>query len=141
MRPEELHLLGDDGDAAAQLGGPCVAQVDAADPDRAVGDIPEPQQQAADGRLAASRSPDDPEDRARLEVQVDVVQDRTTFVVGERDVVEVDATTVRAESAPLGRRRCVAWWRATCDARRAPASAFWKSRICSAMSSSGSRTI
>jgi len=86
---EEIRLLRDDANEVGQRPKAEIADVDAADGDRAAADVVEPRGQVAERRLARAGLTDERGRRARFNPERDVLQ-RPTLVVAEPDVVEDD---------------------------------------------------
>src|SRR5438067_12163739 len=86
---EQLYFLRDQPDARAQLGLARRSQINAAQPEGAVGRVVEPEQQAGDGCLAAACVSQYAEYPARSHEKRDIMEDRDIGHVGERDVLYV----------------------------------------------------
>ena len=100
-RPGVSNVLGDAGreehrvlryhrELPAQILKPEVAEVDAVQPDLPRCRVVEPREQADQRALAGSGRARDPQAGAGLDVERDVVQDRTILTVGEGDVAKSD---------------------------------------------------
>src|SRR5437762_13576674 len=81
----------------AQILKPEVAEVDAVEQDLPRRRVVEPGQQADQRALACAGRARDSQARARLDVERDVVQDRTILAVGEGDVAKRDSAAGPAE--------------------------------------------
>jgi hypothetical protein len=73
---EQRYVLRDQPDASAQLGLARRSQINAAQPEGAVGRVVEPEQQSGDGRLAAAHVSQYAEDPTRSHGKRDIVEDR-----------------------------------------------------------------
>ena len=88
---EEHRILRHDRELPAQVLELVVPEVDPVEPDLTARRVVEPRQEAHQRALAGAGGARDPQARAGLDVERDVVQHRTIFAVGEGDVVEHDA--------------------------------------------------
>ena len=86
---EEEGLLRHERDVVEERGTLEVAEIDAVDLDRAAGRIVEAEHEVDESGLPRSRPPDDRDDLASADVQVDAVEDRRPTVV-EGEVAESD---------------------------------------------------
>ncbi len=87
---EDVEILQHHADAAAQVAGVDVVQVDAVEEDLAVGEIVETPQQPDERALAGAGRTDDREFLAGTDVERYVAQHRHVRVVAEVDVTELD---------------------------------------------------
>ena len=99
---EEVGVLGDDADRAAQLIELQVAYIDALDEDRALLDVVEARHELRQRRLARAGAADDRDGRAGRDVEVDTRHDWTVPVVAKGDVVEVDRATTGRKRLGVG---------------------------------------
>ena len=84
---EQVVVLRDDADAAAQVGRVDLAGVCTVDQDRAFGRIVKPHDQPFEGALARADPPDDPDLFTGLDVETDLGQRRGLgFRIGEADI-------------------------------------------------------
>src|SRR5215217_5663560 len=93
---EDVLLLGDEDDVAAQLIQGKVDQAGPADGDRPGAGRVDPGEQPAQGRLAGAAGPDHGQPLPRAEVEVDPVEDVAAVAVGEADPAGGQALTGRA---------------------------------------------
>src|SRR6185437_2094052 len=100
---EQVRILQHDAEALAELAQVPLAQVQAVEKDAALLDVIEAQEEAGDGGLAGARMPDNRQARAGLGDEADVAQDPILALVGEPDVVELDAAS-RGEGRTRNRR-------------------------------------
>ena len=77
---EQLHVLGDERGAGANVGEARLAQVDASEPHRPARRVIKPQQQSRDGCLAAAGPAQQPEHAARSDVERHVAKDGLLLV-------------------------------------------------------------
>ena len=87
---EQVDLLTDQGDRAAQTGERDRAYVLAIDQDRAVVDVIEPQDQVQHGRFAGARGSDQGDRLAGRDHQIDTAERRPGRSIAEPDPGEVD---------------------------------------------------
>src|SRR5437879_3826895 len=87
---EEHRILRYYRELPAQILKPEVAEVDAVKPDLPLCRVVEPREQADQCALASAGRARDPQAGAGLDVERDVVQDRTILAVGEGDVAKRD---------------------------------------------------
>ena len=102
------HVLQHDRHAREQPGESRVAHVDAADAHGAVVDVVEAGDEAGQGRLATTGGADERCHGSRLGGEGHAVQDRGTGLVGEGDVLDVDAPgggPLTVVTGSLGHRR------------------------------------
>jgi len=98
-----MRILAGDGDQAADILLPEVAEIAAADRDAAPVRIEEAQEQVGDGRLPGSALPDEREPAAGAEGQAGAVQHgRPARLVGHADVFDADRGRVGRGRFRLG---------------------------------------
>ena len=95
-RVEQVDPLGHDAEQAPGVVGPQLAEVAAADEDLALREVPEPEQQVDERRLARAARADDRQAAAGRHREADVVQDRPAAGV----VAEGDAPDVHGQARP-----------------------------------------
>ncbi len=93
---EYLDVLGDQTDVATQVFDEGIAQVDAAELDRACRGVVEAENEAGDGGFAAARATEEAQHFAGAEIEGDIAQDK---VVGVVFVAEGHAVEVEGEGA------------------------------------------
>ena len=98
---EDVVLLGDQRDVAAQVAERQLDQPHAADRDRAGARRVDAREQPAERRLAGARRPDHRDPLADPDVEVDAVQHVAALDVGEPDVVRLELLAHRLGSADL----------------------------------------